>query len=127
MENKNWQLTLRNNSLTFENVNLIMESILKIHIPDRTKNMVILLQELDVILEEIGGDKVSNIKIEDIVRANKSYHQRKYNTWHGELFQVITIRPHKKLGIGYRIHCIDSYILSQLQGFYVPRSAIVKA
>ena len=126
MEIKNLPKTLRNNSLTFQNLNLIKESLLKVHITDRTKNMENLLQELYAMLEEMSADDGSNIKVGDTVRANKSYHQRKYGSWYGELFEVIAIRPHKKLGIGYRIKCSDNPIFSRLPGFYVSRNAIVK-
>lgn len=126
MKNKFLPVTLRNNTLTFENVNLIKEAIFKVDISDRTKNMELLLKELFVMIEEMSVDTDSNIKIGDTVRANKSYHQRKYNTWHGELFKVIGIRPHKKFGIGYRIKCIDGRVFSQFDAFYVSRSAIVK-
>ena len=126
MENLKLPLTLRNNSLTFQNLNLIKESLLKVHVLHRTKNMKILLLELGAILEEMSADDSDHIKVGDTVRANKSYHQRVFNTWYGEIFEVIAIRPHKKLGIGYRIKCIDQSIFSQFPGFYVSRNAIVK-
>ena len=84
------------------------------------------MKELDKMLAEMRADDGTNVQVGDTVRANKSYHQRKYSSWYGELFKVIAIRPHKKLGIGYRIKCIDSPIFSQLSGFYVSRNAIVK-
>ena len=126
MKTKNLPKTLRNNSLTFQNLNLIKESLLKVHITDRTESMENLLQELGAMLDEMGADDGINIKVGDTVRADKSYHQRKYGSWYGELFEVIAIRPHKKLGIGYRIKCLDSPIFSQFPGFYVSRKAIVK-
>ena len=126
MENIKLPKTLKNNSLTFQNLNLIKESLLKVHKRDRTGNMEVLMKELDKILAEMSADDGSHIKVGDTVRANKSYHPRKYGSWYGELFEVIGIRPHKKLGIGYRIKCIDNPIFSQHPGFYVSRSAIVK-
>lgn len=126
MENIKLPKTLKNNSLTYQNLNLIKESLLKVHILDRTRNMEMLMKELDKMLEEMSADNGIDIRVGDTVRANKSYHQRKYGSWYGELFEVIAIRPHKKLGIGYRIKCLDNPVFSRLSGFYVCRNAIVK-
>mgnify|MGYP003657549698 FL=1 len=115
----------KQNTLSFDNLNLIRESILRINPKDRLGSMNKLLQEVEIYISKLGDNKTLNIKKGDIVKANKKYPSRKYNQWYGEKFKVIDIKPHKTLGIGYRIASIDD-VFKDLSPFYVKRESIIK-